>query len=54
LAQGLKRAIGTEHMSEHDVTRILRIAYTQEILRQTPLYAWLAAFQQQLPAPVLA
>ena len=54
LAQGLKRTIGATHMSEHDVTRILRIAYTQEMLRQAPLYAWLDTFQKQLPAPVLA
>jgi hypothetical protein len=54
LAQGLKRTIANAHMSEHDVTRILRIAYTQDMLRQAPLYAWLDTFQKQLPAPVLA
>ena len=53
IAQGFKKTIGSTHMSEHDVTRILRIAFTRDMLRQTALYTWLDSFQKQLPAPIL-
>lgn len=52
LAQGLRRRIGRKQISEQDVARVLRIAFTLELLQQSLMYRSLRVFESKLPAPI--
>jgi Protein of unknown function (DUF4435) len=52
LAQGLRRRIGQKQMSEQDVARVLRIAYSLELLQQSLMYRTLRVLEGNLPAPL--
>jgi len=52
LAQGLRRRIGRKQMSEQDVARVLRIAFSLELLQQSVMYQSLRSFESKLPAPI--
>jgi hypothetical protein len=52
LAQGLRRCIGHHPMDEKNVTRLLRLCYTDTMLRQTTMHASLCAIQAGLPLPL--
>jgi hypothetical protein len=50
LAQGLRNRIGRKQLHEQDVARILRIAFSIELLQQSVMYKSLCAIQERLPA----
>lgn len=52
LAQGLRRRIGRKQMSEQDVAKVLRIAFTLELLQQSAMYKSLRSLEAKLPAPL--
>lgn len=52
LAQGLRRRIGRKQMNEHDVARILRIAFSAELLQQSAMYQTLHSFESRLSAAI--
>jgi hypothetical protein len=49
LAQGLRKTIANEQMDEHGVTRILRTAFTDILLKKTAMYASLCANTATMP-----
>ncbi len=49
LAQGLRKTIANEQMDEHSVTRILRTAFTDILLKQTTMYAALRTITAKMP-----
>ncbi len=54
LAQGLRRRIGRKQMSEQDVARVLRIAFSLELLQQSVMYRSLRSLEATLPAPLFS
>lgn len=52
LAHGLRRRIGKKQMSEQDVTKVLRIAFSPELLHQSDMYRSLCQIQQDLSVPI--
>jgi hypothetical protein len=54
LARGIRRVIGRRQMDEQDVARVLRIAYSKQMLEQTDMYALLCVIQGTLPLPLFA
>lgn len=54
LAQGLRRRIGRKQMNEQDVARVLRIAFSLEMLQQSVMYRSLCTIQASLPAPLFS
>ncbi|MBE0449032.1 MAG: DUF4435 domain-containing protein [Actinobacteria bacterium] len=54
LARGIRRVIGRRQMDEQDVARVLRIAYSKQMLEQTDMYALLCVIQEALPLPLFA
>ncbi len=54
LAQGLRRTIGHQQMAEKEVVRLLRLAYTDTMLKQTAMHASLCAIETTLPARLFA
>lgn len=48
LAQGLKRRIGRRQMPEQEVARVLRIAYSVEMLQSSAMYASLRVIENSL------
>lgn len=52
LAQGLRRCIGRKQMSEQDVSRVLRIAFSFEQLQHSQMYQSLCLFNAKLPARI--
>lgn len=54
VAQGLRRTIGRRQMNEQDVTRVLRIAYSFDMLKQSAMYASLCSLEVALPSPLFA
>ena len=49
LAQGLRRTIGKQQMDEQEVMRLLRLAYTETMLKQTSMYTSLRTIEPRLP-----
>jgi hypothetical protein len=54
LAQGLRRRIGRKQMSEQDVARVLRIAFSLELLQQSVMYRSLRSLEATLPASLFS
>ncbi|MBT9488151.1 MAG: DUF4435 domain-containing protein [Rubrivivax sp.] len=54
LAQGLRRRIGRKQMSEQDVARVLRIAFSLELLQRSGMYRSLRTLESRLPAPLFS
>lgn len=54
LAQGLRRTIGHQQMDEKEVMRLLRMAYTDTMLKQTAMYASLCSIEATLPVSLFA
>lgn len=54
LAQGLRRTIGHNQMDEHNLTRLLRLAFSQAMLQKTAMYASLRQIEASLPMPLFA
>lgn len=54
LALGLRRRIGRKQMNEQDVARVLRIAYTLELLQQSAMYQQLRSFEPNMAAPLFS
>lgn len=52
LAQGLKKRIGRRQISEQDITRVLRIAYSKEMLQKSKMYGSLKAIERLFPVPI--
>lgn len=52
LAQGLRRRIGRKQISEQDVAKVLRIAFSLELLQQSVIFKSLRAIEANLPAPI--
>ena len=54
LAQGLGGIIGKRQMDGREVTRLLRLAYTDTMLKQTAMHASLCIIEKTLPMPLFA
>lgn len=54
LAQGIRRRIGRRQMSEQDVARVLRIAFSLELLQQSVMYRTLRSIEASLPTPIFS
>jgi hypothetical protein len=52
LAQGLRRRIGKKQISEQDVAKVLRIAYSLELLQKSVMYKSLRSIEAKLAAPL--
>lgn len=52
LTQGLKQRIGRRQVKERDVVRILRTAYSAEMLQSSAMYASLRMIESSLRAPL--
>jgi len=52
LAQGLRRRIGRRQISEPDVARVLRIAFSTDFLQQSCMYKALHEIQKKLAFPL--
>lgn len=52
LAQGLRRRIGKKQISEQDVARVLRVAYSLDFLKQTEMYRALLSLESKLSEPL--
>jgi hypothetical protein len=52
LAQGLRRRIGKKQINEQDVAKVLRIAFSLELLQQSVMYRSLRSLEAKLPAPL--
>lgn len=54
LAQGLRGTIGQRQMDEKGITELLRLAYTDTMLKQTAMHAALCELEKNLPVPLFA
>lgn len=54
LARGLRRSIGRCQMNEHDVSRVLRIAYTADMLKRTSMYSTLCGWESHYSVSMFA
>ena len=54
LAQGLKNAIGHRQISEQDLTRILRIAFSDALLIQTNMFITLKSIEARVGIPMFS
>lgn len=52
LAQGLRRTIGKKQIKEQDLAKVLRIAYSLEMLEQSQMYKTLRMLELKLPGPI--
>lgn len=52
LAQGLRRRIGKKQLSDQDIAKVLRIAFSLELLQQSVMYRSLRSFEARLPVPL--
>lgn len=52
LAQGLRKSIGRTQISEQDLAKVLRIAYSREMLQQSQMYKALKALEEKMPGPI--
>lgn len=52
LAQGLRKRIGKKQINEQDLAKVLRIAYSVEMLQQSQMYKSLRALEAKLPGPI--
>lgn len=50
LARGLRRRIGRKQIGEQDVVRVLRIAFSFELLQQSSMFRSLCEIQKALPS----
>lgn len=52
LAQGFRKRIGRKQISEHDLAKVLRIAYSNELLRVSRMFATLQALETLLKVKI--
>lgn len=54
LALGLRKRIAKKQISEQDVSRVLRVAYSLELLQDSLMYKSLRSFEVRLPTPIFS
>lgn len=52
LAQGLRKKIGKKQINDQDLARVLRIAYSLEMLQQSQMYKSLKTLEANLPVSI--
>jgi hypothetical protein len=53
LAQGLRQSLGKKQISEQDLSRVLRLAFSKESLAETKMYRFLTEMEKKLSIRVL-